>query len=95
MSAQAVATPVAASAAAAFGQPKIGSRPLRDSGRRALKTRAVAVVVDNAAAAVVVAADTLVDMAVGMTAGIGRVGLVGGQRDGLRIRMEPELPAGG
>lgn len=94
MSAQAVAAPVAALAAAVFGQPKIVSKPLRDSERRALKIRAVAVAVDNAAA-VVVAAGTMVDMTAGMMAGIGRVRLVGGQRDGLRIRMEPELPAGG
>lgn len=94
MSAQAVAAPVAAPAAAVFGQPKIVSKPLRDSERRALKIRAVAVVVGNAAA-VVVAADMMVDMTVGMMAGIGRVGPADGQRDGLRIRMEPELPAGG
>lgn len=92
-----MAAPEAAPAAAVFGQPRIVSRPLRDSGRRALRIRAVAAVVDNVAA-VAMAADTMVDMTAGMTAGIGRVGLVGGlvggQRDGLRIQMEPEPLAG-
>lgn len=98
---------MAASAAVAFAhQPKIVSKPPRDSGRLVWKIRAaVVVVVDTAVAvsvAVAVAVDMTVDTAAGKAAGmavdidpVAAAGLVGWSQAGLRIRMEDSGQAAG